>query len=252
MEDTAADHVILRRIKELQGWTLNALVAKRDELGLKMDPTRTYNLPEEIAREEVRRIEHPGDAVPGEVLQDTANTKYIKGELGPDFRPDQQLRVEMYDYLAERFGVETVNALEFHWGGHHNLNIGAELDSDEYPAADVAGFPFKDVDNRRHPGDGNPPPYNIQTSSGYFIYEVILPEFLRHFFAKNAEYGENHREGLGVRAEFVGLHRKVRKLQKAIWDGEELAFEQPQELLWDLIGSCLLMLDLMAQDEIYR
>jgi hypothetical protein len=92
-------------------------------------------------------------------------------------------------------------------------------------------------------------PYDILTSSGHFIHEVILPEFLRHFFAKNNEYRDNHRTGLGIRAEYVGLHRKIRKLQAAVWDGEDLEFEQPQELLWDVMGSCLLMLDLIAQEE---
>lgn len=88
-------------------------------------------------------------------------------------------------------------------------------------------------------------PYGIQTTSGWFIYEVVLPDVLRHFFKDNADYGDNHREGLGLRAEFVGVHRKVKKLQKAIWDGENMNGEGAEEMLTDLIGQCLIMLDLI-------
>lgn len=210
MEDTEADYAILRRIKELQGWTLKALIAKRDELGLKMDPTRTYNLTEEIAREEVRRIEHPDDAVPGEVLQDTANTTYIKGELG-----------------------------------------------DGYPAADVAGYPFQDEEDFP-PFDSswdnkiilNVDPREMKTESADFIVNTILPAFLEHFLRKNAGYGDRHRRTrTGIRGEFCGIDRKVDMVFESVWNGKKLEFEQPQELLWDLMGSCLLMLDLMAQED---
>jgi len=180
------ERVLQRRIQQLNGWTLHALLEKRDELGLKMDPTRTYSLPVEIAKEELRRIEHP---------------------------------------------------------------------KDDYPPADVAGVPFgsntqyvnAEFGEDALPGDGLIRPYNIQTSSGYFIYEVILPEVLKHFFSKNADYGDQHRTGLGLRAEFVGLHRKFAKLKSYFWDGQEMNHEDGQEMLYDVIGSCFLMLDLMAQ-----
>ncbi|MBK8246367.1 MAG: hypothetical protein IPK85_03070 [Gemmatimonadetes bacterium] len=54
------------------------------------------------------------------------------------------------------------------------------------------------------------------TSSGWFIYEVLLPEFLEQFLAKNADYGDQHRTGLGVRAEYVGDHRAWRSRDRPV------------------------------------
>ena len=88
-------------------------------------------------------------------------------------------------------------------------------------------------------------PYGIQTASGWCIYEHVLPAVLRRFFRKNADYGDNHRNGLGLRAEYVGLHRKLEKLRRAIWDGQLMAGESAEEMLEDLIGQCLIMLDLL-------
>lgn len=133
--------------------------------------------------------------------------------LGPDFRPNAAMRDEMRNYLVGRYGPSTVDAL--------------------------GTFPGEQ--------DPAPEPYDIRTASGMFIYEVLLPRFLKHFFDKNADYGDQHRSGLGLKGEFVGLHRKMAKLQKAVWDEEELVGEQVPELLYDLIGTALLMLDLEAQ-----
>jgi hypothetical protein len=93
-------------------------------------------------------------------------------------------------------------------------------------------------------------PYHISTSSGWFIYEVILPEVMRKFFSKNADYGDQHRTGLGIKAEFVGLHRKFAKLKAFFWDGQEMNHETGEEMLHDVIGACLLMLDLMNQEKL--
>lgn len=92
-------------------------------------------------------------------------------------------------------------------------------------------------------------PHGISTSSGWFIYEEILPQVLDHFFQKNADYGDNHREGLGARAEFVGIHRKVKKLEKALWNRDNMNGEGVEEMLTDLIGQCLITLDLLAQEQ---
>jgi hypothetical protein len=94
-------------------------------------------------------------------------------------------------------------------------------------------------------------PYGFTTSSGWFIYEVLLPEFLRYFAKKNADYGDQHRspDGLGVKGEFPGLRRRVHKLRRAIWDGEEMNHEGPEEMIHDLIGTCFIILDLMNQEK---
>lgn len=92
-------------------------------------------------------------------------------------------------------------------------------------------------------------PFGVRTSSGWFIYESILPDVLRFFFKKNADYGDNHRTGLGPAAEYVGIHRKVEKLKTALWEGQEMEGEGTKEMLYDLIGQCLIVLDLIAVEE---
>ncbi len=90
-------------------------------------------------------------------------------------------------------------------------------------------------------------PYQIGTTSGWFIYEVILPEVLRHFFTKNAGYGDQHRYGLGPAAEWVGIDRKIHKLERVLWEGEPVSGpEHVEEMLYDLIGQCFIILDLLA------
>ena len=86
----------------------------------------------------------------------------------------------------------------------------------------------------------------------WFIYEVLLPEFLERFLAKNADYGDQHRTGLGVKAEYVGIHRKIEKLKSALWDEQAMNGEGAREMLFDLIGQCFIVLDLMAQEEAKR
>lgn len=86
----------------------------------------------------------------------------------------------------------------------------------------------------------------VKTESARNIVENLIPEFLEHFLPKNADYGDQHRSGLGPRGEFVGLHRKMAKLEKAVWEGKQMNHEGPQEMLRDLIGTALLMLDLYS------
>lgn len=87
------------------------------------------------------------------------------------------------------------------------------------------------------------------TESAHDILSSILPDVIGHFLKDNADYGDNHREGLGARAEFVGIHRKVKKLEKALWDGEDMNGEGAEEMLSDLIGQCLITLDLLDREQ---
>lgn len=135
----------------------------------------------------------------------------------------------------------------------------------DYPPADVTGVPW-DKDDEDPFGmalpysfvahgdefnamESGPQSGQPQTASGHFIQEVLLPEFLERFFAKNADYGDQHRAGLGVAAEYVGIHRKVEKLKKALWDGQTMNGEDAREMLFDLIGQCFIVLDLLAQPQ---
>lgn len=90
--------------------------------------------------------------------------------------------------------------------------------------------------------------YDIRTESGRYIFEEILPGLLEYFFAKNAGYGDQHRYGLGPAAEWVGIDRKIHKLERVLWDGEapEPGQETTEQMLFDLVGQVLIILDLLA------
>ena len=91
---------------------------------------------------------------------------------------------------------------------------------------------------------------NYLTESAYRICELILPEWRAQFLLKNADYGDAHVTiGLGARAEFVGMWRKMWLLRKTIWDGEEVNHEDASNQLFDLIGTALLILDLYRNAE---
>lgn len=87
------------------------------------------------------------------------------------------------------------------------------------------------------------------------IRDEILPKWLEHFQRKNADYS-SPRAGtgdlevephtvLGTAGQFADIWRKVWKLKKALWDKQSLTGEQPDEILFDLIGHCFLTLDLL-------
>lgn len=77
------------------------------------------------------------------------------------------------------------------------------------------------------------------------ICTEILPAVLESFFAKNADYGETS-DSLGVAGQFAELWRKIGKLRGPMWEGKVMCFEQPDEIVSDLIGHCLLTLLYMA------
>jgi hypothetical protein len=76
-----------------------------------------------------------------------------------------------------------------------------------------------------------------------------LPRFLKLFFAKNREYGENA-QTLGSKGQFADIWRKIGKLKVGLWDGHEerLTSEGVDEILRDLIGHCFLTLRIRSQE----
>lgn len=135
---------------------------------------------------------------------------------------------------------------------HEGANAEAPEELDGYPAADVAGFLFHGVMAAAREDDRisiATDPRLIRTQSADYIVNIVLPRVLAHFLRKNADYGDQHRTGLGVKAEYVGLHRKMAKLQKVLWEDQEMNHEGPQEMLCDIIGACLLILDLLDMEE---
>jgi hypothetical protein len=70
----------------------------------------------------------------------------------------------------------------------------------------------------------------------------IMPDWLALFSAKNADYGSGSAFELGIRGQYSDIHRKMIKLKRSMWDGEELGFEDEEEIIQDLIGHLFLTL----------
>jgi muconolactone delta-isomerase len=79
------------------------------------------------------------------------------------------------------------------------------------------------------------------------ILSSVAPEALERFIARSIDYGDNHAE-LGGRGQFADIWRKVGKLKRAMWDGVNMTGEQPEEIVQDLIGHCLLTLLLLREE----
>lgn len=86
-----------------------------------------------------------------------------------------------------------------------------------------------------------------------YIMGQLLQEFATKFEASNREYGNMHQE-LGVRAQYVDMHRKMGKLRRALWDGAitDDWREGPREIILDLIGHCFLTLEIMDREGLYQ
>jgi uncharacterized LabA/DUF88 family protein len=92
---------------------------------------------------------------------------------------------------------------------------------------------------------------NKQAEEWSIITEVLMPEFRKHFTDWNQEYSTQERD-LGLRAEFVNLWRKTKKVKAAVWDGADtLAWREGLRIiLMEIIGHAFLMLfDLDKQTE---
>lgn len=67
----------------------------------------------------------------------------------------------------------------------------------------------------------------------------LLQDWVALFVKKQADYGDSA-DDLGAPGQYAELHRKMGKLKRALWDGKVLEGEQPDEVLFDLIGHCFL------------
>lgn len=83
------------------------------------------------------------------------------------------------------------------------------------------------------------------------IVNELVPEYLELFAAKNADYGsfEESAGVLGVRGQFADIWRKIPKLKRALWDGDDLEFEGVDEVVLDLIGHLFLTLYMLRTKE---
>lgn len=81
------------------------------------------------------------------------------------------------------------------------------------------------------------------------IFEEIVPEAVAFFKSKTLDY----RGGpafllLGARGQFSDINRKFWKLYQAIWEGQELDGEQPEEIVKDFIGHAFLLLYCLREE----
>ncbi|UVT31233.1 hypothetical protein SEA_OTTERSTEDTS21_72 [Gordonia phage OtterstedtS21] len=91
-------------------------------------------------------------------------------------------------------------------------------------------------------------PDRLSTQGAEIMYQ-IAPVVLENFARKNADYGDTSFD-LGIAGQYAELWRKVGKLKGPMWEGKELAFEQMDEIIEDLIGHCLLSLYFIKQQKL--
>jgi hypothetical protein len=77
-----------------------------------------------------------------------------------------------------------------------------------------------------------------------YIINRLLPEVHGKMVEDNKQYGDHHQD-LGLKGQFSDIYRKITPLKRALWEDEELPNEQPREILFDLIGHCLLTIELI-------
>lgn len=80
----------------------------------------------------------------------------------------------------------------------------------------------------------------------HVIATRIMPEWLELFARKNRDYGSGSAYELGVRGQYSDIHRKMIKLKRAMWDGEQLDFEDTDEIIKDLISHLFLTLHMFG------
>lgn len=82
------------------------------------------------------------------------------------------------------------------------------------------------------------------------IQDRIGPNVLSFFGHKAMDYDTGPAfQFLGSKGQFGDINRKFWKLYKAMWLEEELVGEQPIEILYDLIGHCLLTIWLLEREK---
>lgn len=82
---------------------------------------------------------------------------------------------------------------------------------------------------------------------GQRIIQDLVPEFVRRFVRANIHYGPNNANVLGPAGQFADIWRKIGPLRRALWEGEDLTREAPEEICMDLIGHLLLTIDMLQQ-----
>lgn len=77
--------------------------------------------------------------------------------------------------------------------------------------------------------------------------QILESEWIRQFTARYLEYGEGAADELGLAGQWGDLHRKVNKLKRQLWLGDDRVptRESPREILLDIIGHAFLAIDMI-------
>lgn len=83
-------------------------------------------------------------------------------------------------------------------------------------------------------------PEGFLSEDAKYAISILMPEMARDFEQYSKEYQEPRE--LGVKAEFVEIHRKTKKLKLAFWEGVDTSDwrESPRQILKELASHCLL------------
>jgi len=69
---------------------------------------------------------------------------------------------------------------------------------------------------------------------------------LAYFNERSRDYDGNAAV-LGTKGQFADIWRKIHKVKKALWDEQPLVGETVEEVLMDLVGHCLLAINMLAE-----
>jgi len=79
------------------------------------------------------------------------------------------------------------------------------------------------------------------------IIAEIIPSFVDGFIEASLHYGPNNANVLGPAGQFSDIWRKIGPLRRALWEGESLHRESPEQICLDLIGHLMMTIDMLQQ-----
>lgn len=93
---------------------------------------------------------------------------------------------------------------------------------------------------------------NLPNEQAIRVVLEVLPKVVELYLKKSRDYGGNVMElmDLGPSACIPDMLRKFGKIKRAVWDGEEMVGEQPDEIIMDLAGHIFIILDEMWNNEV--
>jgi len=135
--------------------------------------------------------------------------------------------------------------------------IGVPLDAGPAPAAPLPSMTFDPMAIRVSASGTNVANQYTITIQGVpnpqavRVITDVLPKALDLYLRKSKDYGGNvmDRFRLGIKASVPDMARKFGKIIDAIWEDKPLQFEQPEEVLMDLLGHIFIILDQMNRPE---